>query len=119
MPQVGQTVIESQDEWLIQCHGPCQWHGIPKRPTSKGHKWSFNGDMVRPTFHPSMNEASNPAGPDQNPDVPFRRCHFIVTNGHITYCDDCTHDVRGTHPLKPWDETKVAYYESIKTEGGW
>lgn len=114
-----QVVIETRDGWMIRCHSPkCQWHEFPKRATHSGQSWSFNGDMQRPTFSPSMNESRNPAGPHHNPDVESGRCHFIVTDGVINYCGDCTHELRGPHPMLPFDAEKVEYYRMLK-DGGW
>lgn len=55
-----------------------------------------------------MNELVNGPGDHHNPDVPSRRCHFIVTDGEIKYCDDCTHSLRGqSHPLEPWTDAQI------------
>ena len=112
-------VIETRDGWMIRCRASCQWHEFPKNPTAKGHRWSFNGDLENPTFSPSMNETRNWPGPHHNPDAPSSRCHFIVSNGRISYCSDCTHDLRGqSFPLEEWPPEKVAYYAELK-EHGW
>lgn len=115
----GRTVIETRDGWMIQCRA-CQWHEFPKRPTAKGDSWTFNGDLVRPTFSPSMNESQNPPDhPGYNPDVKSSRCHFVVTNGEIDYCPDCSHELRGKMPLEPWPADKLAYYDGLKAGGAW
>lgn len=45
-------------------------------------RWSFNGDMERPTFLPSLFYQS-------------RGCHLYVTNGKIHYLLDCKHSLAG------------------------
>lgn len=66
-----------------------------------------------------MNESHNPPGEHHNPELQSSRCHFIVSDGVVTYCEDCTHAVRGSFPLEPWEPEKVAYYESLKLTGAW
>lgn len=111
------VVIETPDEYMIRCtcRGPDSWHGFPKRKRP-GASWTFNGDFVKPTFAPSLNECLNPSNsPHFNPDAHLKdfRCHFVVTAGVISYCGDCTNEsLRNTkHPLKPWSAAKVKYYE--------
>lgn len=62
--------------------------------------WTFNGDMDRPTFEPSLlNTWGKYAKPDfvEDPDFPNSsgRCHLFVRNGIIEYCGDCTHELNG------------------------
>jgi hypothetical protein len=66
-----------------------------------------------------MNETVNPRNsPHHNPEIPERRCHFIITNGQINYCGDCTHDLAGKSlPMKPFDEVKVRYYATLLQNG--
>jgi hypothetical protein len=104
-----QTVIETSTGYMIRCKA-CNWHEFPKagRP---GASWTFNGDIHRPTFSPSMNELLNGEGPHHNADLPTRRCHFIVSDGEIQYCGDCTHELCGqTMPLEPWTEAQLAQH---------
>lgn len=119
MPLENQTVIETRDGWMIRCRCSRCWHEFPKRPLSNGAQWSFDGNMVAPTFTPSMNESWNPPGPHHNSECESGRCHFIVTAGVIQYCGDCSHVLAGkSFPLEPWPVEKVRYYESLR-EHGW
>lgn len=113
------TVIETQTGWMIRCQA-CQWHEFPKIGQSSAN-WSFNGDMERPTFSPSMNQMTNsPDSKYYNPECESSRCHFILREGIIQYCDDCTHELRGQSlPLQPWDETKIKYYDMLKETNQW
>jgi hypothetical protein len=79
-------------DYAVYCTACRRLHYFPN-----DGRWSFNGDVDRPTFSPSMNEA---IGPIDDPDAARKhgvkpggkaRCHFIVTDGEITYCSDCTH----------------------------
>ena len=62
--------------------------------------WSFNGNRIAPTFHPSIAVSTNdPTG--------IALCHSMVTDGNISYCPDCTHAFAGkTLPLAPWKESR-------------
>lgn len=79
-----------------------------------GYNWTFNGDIEKPTFTPSLRHFW-PAQPNRtDPDGtvhPARpeetRCHYFITDGQIIFCDDSKkHDLRGSHPLPecPGDE---------------
>jgi len=77
-------------------------HCIFCRGCGYGHsfddRWSFNGDLNSPTFGPNeknhghcshlIEHQDNPKG---NPTL---RCHCTVTNGKISFGDDCEHHLR-------------------------
>ncbi len=48
-----------------------------------GH-WSFNGNMEKPSFEPSLNLLLHGG-----------RCHLFVKDGRIQYLGDCKHDLAG------------------------
>jgi hypothetical protein len=55
--------------------------------------WTFNGDMARPTFSPSILVRTETS-----------RCHSFVKDGQIEFLPDCTHALAGkTVPLPTWD----------------
>jgi hypothetical protein len=59
-------------------------------------RWTWNGDMERPTFTPSLLVA---------PDDSALRCHSFVTDGMIHYLEDSHHRLAGqTVPIPDWDE---------------
>ena len=70
------------------CPG-CKWmHVIPTDPKAQpnGHSWTFNGDMEKPTFHPSINLVG--------------QCHYWLKNGMLEFCSDSKHALAGqTVPL--------------------
>lgn len=97
------------------CEGCETHHAID--PT----KWTFNGDVDRPTFSPSvlvrhtkltregeaMIERGDrpPDGSDRYPSVDYV-CHSFVTEGRIQYLGDSTHALAGqTIDLAPIAES--------------
>jgi hypothetical protein len=74
--------------WCFHCPGCGYGHTFDAR-------WTFNGDVVRPTFAPSLLV---------NGSMPERRCHSFVRDGRIEFLGDCYHELRGkTVPLEPYD----------------
>lgn len=53
-----------------------------------GPLWGFNGDMEKPTFTPSIKVTYPEAGKEHI-------CHSVITDGKISYCGDCTHELAG------------------------
>ncbi|MGZ3772972.1 MAG: DUF6527 family protein [Pseudobdellovibrionaceae bacterium] len=78
----GHGFITSWDEEYKKKYA--DWYGIqgkqPHFPT-----WTFNGDMEKPTFSPSMLvDKDNPAS----------RCHSFVREGKIQFLGDCFHALK-------------------------
>lgn len=86
-------------------------------------KWSWNGDVERPTFSPSVLVTSGhyvpraPGEPEscwcayakENPEekLPFGcyRCHSYVENGMVRFLADCTHALANqTVPIADWEQ---------------
>lgn len=84
--------------------------------------WQFNGDLDEPTFQPSVLVTTghycshakstdcycnfSERFPDEEP-PPYKcsRCHSFVTNGHIQFLNDSTHELAGqTVDLPDWEE---------------
>lgn len=64
--------------------------------------WKFNGDHVRPTFHPSIlatygcpPDCTEVHLEDDGEHWPYFVCHSFIENGRIQYLEDCTHSLRG------------------------
>jgi len=69
------------------CPGCVSRHIVYTRePNSRGAKWTFNGDLSKPTFRPSV--ATNMANPST-------RCHLFITDGIIQFLPDCAHALAG------------------------
>jgi len=68
------------------------------QPTRGGARWSFDGNVERPTFNPSMNIRTGP-----RPTVPVGRpdagqidvCHYFLHAGKLQFCPDSTHALAG------------------------
>lgn len=61
-------------------------------PFSNGAQWTFNRNLEKPTFDPSINIKY---GPSEDGVIPMRVCHFFVKEGKIEYYSDCTHSEAG------------------------
>lgn len=82
--------------YMMWCPG-CKWHhGIwVEKPNERCNaRWTFNGDLERPTFNPSVlifHEENGQRVTD---------CHFYVTSGMVQFLGDCRHSLAGkTVPL--------------------
>lgn len=82
----------------IMCPG-CKCHHIiaTKQPQSNGAVWSFNGDMDKPTFSPSLliktGSYAQPGFVDP-PELPPTICHSFIRDGKIQFLSDCTHELK-------------------------
>lgn len=75
------------------CPG-CEDHHMVRLDAATG--WTWNGDMERPTFTPSI--LVNGGSQD-------RRCHSFVTDGAWQFLTDSTHPLAGqTVPMVPIPE---------------
>lgn len=77
---------------LFECPGCGEPHRVP--PT-----WTFNGDLERPTFSPSILVRWGSDDP--------RRCHSFIREGRIEFCADSTHPLAG----KTVDLLEIEGYE--------
>lgn len=68
--------------YLFFCPGCDTYHRFDVRTDGGRPNWSFNGDMQKPTFAPSL----------LYPDL---RCHLCLTDGRIQFLSDCTHELAG------------------------
>lgn len=72
----------------FRCPGCTTLHVIHvSHPTAD--TWTFNGDLKRPTFSPSILVNADRS----HPGLP--RCHSFVRDGCIQFLGDCTHDLAG------------------------
>lgn len=80
--------------WMVFCPACQCGHLFDKR-------WTFNGDVEKPTFTPSMLVNANM----QKINPKAIRCHSYVTAGRIQFLSDCTHAMAGqTVELPPIGE---------------
>lgn len=114
MAQVSKYLRSARDAKGTQyltffCPGCQEPHQYRIGGDTPGPKWTFNGDVNRPTFSPSLLGFTTFSDTEENPDgspkaLPEgqRRtlCHLFVTDGQIIFCGDCPHSLAGkTVPL--------------------
>ena len=86
----------------IKCPG-CNCHHVIATvvPFGNGAKWSFNGDMEKPTFTPSLlvRTGKYVPGHENMDEEGFEGmssiCHSFISNGFIQFLNDCTHELKG------------------------
>ncbi len=84
--------VGNTPEYLFFCPGCGVDHWF--KTDGQSPRWTFNGDMVKPTISPSVLVNASP-----------HRCHFYMTKGALLFLADCTHLMAGkTVPLEPWDD---------------
>ncbi len=87
--------------WCPACQ---EMHPLPD-------SWTFNGNVDKPTFSPSfkheglkLNKDANGKWVGEGRDAwlydangkPISEvCHYILTDGVLNFCGDCTHDMAG------------------------
>ena len=75
---------------VFHCQGCGELHGIwvDKPNPITGGRWTWNGNMDKPTVSPSLLLPANP------------RCHAWIRDGLIEFLPDCDHPLAGqTVPL--------------------
>lgn len=92
------------------CPGCESAHRIPVE-ASQGPSWTFNGDMEKPTFKPSVRCFTNYSETEENADGSPKRlpnngqrtlCHYFLTDGVLWFCADTPHAFGGkSTPLPP------------------
>ena len=58
-----------------------------------GPCWSFDGDLEKPTFSPSLR--CNPNLTPEHKAAGGHRCHLFLRAGMVEYLADCTHEYAG------------------------
>ncbi|WP_165418410.1 DUF6527 family protein [Dyella amyloliquefaciens] len=66
--------------------------GMERSTHARPDLWTFNGDLDRPTFAPSLLCKSHRW--DGEKQVPYV-CHTFIREGRIQFLDDCTHALAG------------------------
>lgn len=114
LSKIDNSADPCHDEYLFWCPGCKMGHTfITKWGTSeltqrriKGMSspplWTFNGDMNKPTFSPSLLYRYT----DTKGDVPKDMvCHLFLRDGIIEFLNDCTHGFAGRKvPLEDIDK---------------
>lgn len=107
MSQLSRILRDAKDGMLLfQCPGCGCSHGV-WTGDGPGPRWTWNGNIERPTFTPSI-LVTYPANPNAKEDFKEwrteRRCHSFVTDGRIQFLGDCTYALAGqTVDLPEWE----------------
>ncbi|MDP3652410.1 MAG: DUF6527 family protein [Rhodoferax sp.] len=95
--------------YAFRCPGCGHTHMLPVGPGNGETyaRWSFNGDLDKPTFSPSVFAQGNKQQFDERGEwngkwemdaagqpIPYT-CHSFVTDGRIQFLGDCTHALAG------------------------
>lgn len=88
MGQVSRFLRRADGGYLHWCPGCTEPHFIPvEEPHPNGSRWTFNGDVDKPTFSPSVHYTK-------------KICHYWLRDGQLQFLSDSTHALRGqTVPL--------------------
>jgi hypothetical protein len=78
--------------YCFHCPGCKNYHAVYIKPhqAPNGASWTFNGDMEKPTFSPSILQRV------QLSSGKVMICHIFVKDGLIQFLDDCTHELAGS-----------------------
>ena len=91
MPKV-EFSDNDRGSYIFHCPGCKHAHAFFTKGTMV---WSFNGDVEKPTFSPSLLNGVND---------PDRRCHLFMRDGQIQFLSDCHHLLAGhTVACPEWD----------------
>jgi hypothetical protein len=110
MNQVSSKLRRQERGYAHWCPACKEMHGLPDG-------WKFDGNLENPTFTPSFKHTGVQAVKDsegkwtgewvKGPDGKALAwcCHYILTNGILNFCGDCTHEFAGKSiPLPPLPE---------------
>jgi hypothetical protein len=107
---------------MFWCPG-CDGAHMIRHGAGEGPRWSWNGNVEKPTFSPSILVRGNELTPKGRADLELWRadlgrrrpapefetvpsvCHSFVTDGRIQFLADCTHHLAGqTVDIPEWDD---------------
>jgi hypothetical protein len=85
--------------YVFECPGCGLSHSFRTESPTRGlPMWTFNGDVERPTFSPSIlvqwGKPQKTAEGERLPNIDMR-CHSYVREGRIEFLSDCSHHLAG------------------------
>lgn len=103
---------ETKDYVEFKCPGCGHLHHMNVDPANGRPAWSFNHDLEKPTFSPSLlvRSGHHVPGQPQPPNCapcnykdedgngwpyPCGVCHSFIREGNIEFLSDCTHELAG------------------------
>lgn len=119
MSQLSTLLRDTEDNGLMFWCPGCNGAHRVAYGEGKGPRWSWNGDVDKPTFSPSvLLQWDQWVPPASDPQVVARIksgeivqtqvhhvCHSFITAGRIQFLDDCTHALKGrTVELPSWED---------------
>lgn len=98
-------------DFVFWCPGCVCGHGVwTTKRNGVSAVWSFNDNMEKPTFNPSIlvrhkrdvtDDEAKRIMSGEKLDIPETVCHSFVRDGCIQYLGDCTHEFAGkTIPME-------------------
>jgi len=87
MDKVKKEYSENGDRYLFRCPGCEHLHVVDSR-------WHFNHNYKLPTFQPSVLNKSLQYNDELDKMEPHV-CHLFITNGQISFLNDCSHELAG------------------------
>lgn len=91
MSQISSALRKVEGGYMHHCPGCNALHMIAvEEPFPNGARWTFDGNVDKPTFAPSIRVQW-----DFGPERQKRQCHYFIRAGKIQFCGDCTHDLSG------------------------
>ncbi len=83
--------FERDNDFVIfHCPGCACLHAFNVNPDRGRPLWTWNGDLARATFSPSLLYRHEHAD-----GRPTEVCHSFVSDGRIEFLSDCTHALAG------------------------
>jgi len=109
--EVSKTEGDGHCDFMFWCPGCQCGHGVwTKQRNGQGAVWSFDGNMEKPTFAPSLlikhtrditNDEHKRIIDGENLNIPQTVCHTFIRAGQIQFLSDCTHALAGkTVPME-------------------
>lgn len=79
--------------YMFDCPGCGMGHHVAIAPHAfaNGASWTFDGNMERPTFSPSVLSTIEFSAEGK----PSKICHLFVRGGNLEFLSDCTHHLAG------------------------
>lgn len=103
MAKVIVTDHDGVDYVRYYCPGCKHEHSVP------ADRWSFNGDVEKPTVSPSVRHFIPSGSRKGSADYSEKTtCHYFIREGFIEFCGDCEHNLRNQ---------RVELTEMLKDEG--
>jgi len=90
---------DGHPDFIFWCPACGCGHGVWTTAKNDQSVWIMSGTEERPTFTPSLLITYGESHPADRPAV----CHLNLTDGHLVYHGDSTHELAGkTVPMEPF-----------------